>query len=167
MQTLRNPIPVLVIALATLAVLALTGCARSVTNQRDFSATTHVYDLDPATGRTNRVTVTENRETTTRASASAAVSSSQTFKGLNASQDGRNQGLKIDEASQKSDVDQAINVIGKLGGVIGSLYGIPTGPAAAAPGVGYAAPPGAAPPGKKWTLQHVDNPSTPKPEVEP
>lgn len=130
-------------SLASLAcVLAASGCAQMGTVQTDNSTTTR-YQLDNA-GRTNAVVI-DVRETKTRASGRALISASSTFEGLNASQDGKNQGLKVDKASQKSDVDKILDVFGKLAPIAASLSGVPTA-AAAAPNMT------APPPGLKWAI---------------
>ncbi len=138
----------------------LTGCVRSVTRQGDQSTTTRTIQLDER-GRTNAVTVTETRQTTTRASATAAVSSSQAIKGLKATQDGKKQGLEVAEQSQKSDVDKLIDGFTKMAPLIGAIYGIPMGGGAQ---VGQQL---AAPSGFKWVLKPKDDPSQPQTETDP
>lgn len=139
--------------------VALVGCARMGTHQTDRTTTTRTYHLNEATGKTNRIVVTENRETTTRAAGTAVVSSSSTFEGLDASQDGRNQGLKVAKSAQRSDVDRAIDMLGKLAPLAGALTGVPVGTPA------LSAPSATPPPGFKWGLQPIDNPSQPQPEI--
>lgn len=141
-------------------VTVTTGCVRSVTRQGDQSTTAHTYHLDER-GRTNAVTVTETRQTTTRASATAAISSSQAIKGLKATQDGKKQGLEVAEAAQKSDVDKLIDGFTKVAPILGALYGIPVG------GGTRAVQQPAAPSGFKWVLKPKDDPSQPQTETEP
>lgn len=143
---------------ALLLVIASAGCARMGTHQTDRTSTTTIRDIDETSGKVYRLTTTENRETTTRASGTAVISSSTTFQGLDASQDGRNQGLKVKDAAMRSDVDRAIDMIGKLAPLAGALTGVPI-PAARQD------PPQAAPAGRKWVLVPTDDPSTPQPEV--
>lgn len=148
-----------ILASALLA-FCLTGCVRSVTRQGDQSTTTHTFHLDER-GRTNAVTVTETRQTTTRASATAAISSSQAIKGLKATQDGKKQGLEVAEAAQKSDVDKLIDGFTKVAPLLGTLYGIPVG------GGAQGGQQLAAPAGFKWVLKPKDDPSQPQTETEP
>lgn len=146
--------------LTILLAFCLTGCVRSVTRQGDQSTTTRTIQLDDR-GRTNAVTVTETRATTTRASATAAISSSQAIKGLKATQDGKKQGLEVAEQSQKSDVDKLIDGLTKIAPLVGALSGVPLG------GGATASQQLAAPVGFKWVLKPVDEPSSPKPETDP
>lgn len=147
-----------------LAILAtaffIFGCARMGTRQVDKSITTRAYEIDEK-GRTNRIVVTDNRETTTRASGVAVASGKSTFEGLDATQDGKAQGLKVKKASQQSDVDKALDVLGRLAPLAGALAGVPISQAASP------APPLAAPPpaGMKWVLRPVDDPSSPQLET--
>ncbi len=138
------------IAIAALAILS--GCARMGTRQGDKSTTTTVYVLNEK-GRTNSITVTETRETTTRASGTTAGTAGSALKGFAAKQDGKLQGLTIKESEQKSDIDKMVDVFGGMLRLAGAMQGVPMGSA-----------PAAIPPGMK--LVPKDDPSTPKPEVE-
>jgi hypothetical protein len=146
--------------IALLIILAASGCARMGTNQTDRTTTTTIRDIDETSGKVYRLTTTENRETTTKASGTAVVSSSSTFEGLDASQDGRNQGLKVAKSAQRSDVDRAIDMIGKLAPLAGALTGVPIGS-------GATPPPIQTPRGMKWVLVPIDDPSSPQPEIQP
>jgi hypothetical protein len=147
-------------AAALLIILAASGCARMGTHQTDRTTTTRTFHLNESTGKTNRIEVTENRETTTRAAGTALVSSSSTFEGLDASQNGRDQGLKVAKSAQRSDVDRAIDMIGKLAPLAGALTGVPIGSGATPPTI-------QTPRGMKWILVPIDDPSTPQPEIQP
>jgi hypothetical protein len=147
-------------AAALIIILAASGCARMGTHQTDRTTTTRTFHLNESTGKTNRIEVTENRETTTRASGTAVVSSSSTFEGLDASQNGRDQGLKVAKSAQRSDIDKAVDLIGKLAPLAGALTGVPI-PAARQD------VPRAAPATRKWILVPADDPSFPQPEIQP
>lgn len=149
----------------SIAILAtaffVVGCARMGTRQVDKSITTRAYEIDEK-GRTNRIVVTDDRETTTRASGVAVASGKSTFEGLDASQDGRAQGLKVKKASQTSDIDKALDVLGRLAPLAGALAGVPLSQSASP---AQASPTMAAPAGMKWVLKPVDDPSVPQLET--
>jgi hypothetical protein len=146
---------------ALIAGALLTGCAQMGTMQTDNSTVTK-YGIG-ADGRTNSIVV-DTRETRTRASGRAVISAASTFEGLNASQDGTRQGLKVDKASQKSDIDKVLDVFGKLAPLAAAMQGVPV--AAPRPAV---SPMLSAPDGWKWVLGTngvpvvvpADDPSTP------
>lgn len=149
-----------------LALALGTGCAQMGTRQTDTNTTTR-YEISPE-GTTNAIT-SEVRETTTRSSGKAIFAASSTFEGLDASQDGQSQGLKVDKSSQKSDADKLFNLFQTATQLAGRMYGVPLPPAqpaattpapSTAPGVPLQAPP----PGMKWTLAPKDDPSTPQTE---
>ena len=144
------------LALVIAISLALTGCARMGTRQGDKSTTTTVYGINEK-GRTNSITVTEIRETTTRASGTTAGTASSTLKGFSARQDGKNQGLAIKESEQKSDIDKMVDVFGGMLRLAGAMQGVP---------VGQAAPPNSPAIPEGWKLVPKDDPSKPKSEVE-
>jgi hypothetical protein len=77
------------------AIIASAGCAQMGTRQTDTN-TTHRYEITPK-GQTNAIT-TEIRETTTRSSGRAVFSGKNTFEGLDASQDGDSQGLRVEKS---------------------------------------------------------------------
>lgn len=139
----------------------LTGCAQMGTVQTDNSTVTK-YGIGPD-GRTNSIVV-DTRETRTKASGRALISASSTFEGLNASQDGTRQGLKVDKASQKSDIDKIVDVFGKLAPLAAAMQGVPVAPPR--PVSNPTLPP---PAGWKWAIGTngvpvvvpVDDPSTP------
>jgi len=147
-------------AILPLLLLLSVGCARMGTHQTDRTTTTTIRDIDETSGKVYRITTTENRETTTRASGTAVVSSSSTFEGLDASQNGRDQGLKVAKSAQRSDIDKAVDLIGKLAPLAGALTGVPI-PAARQD------VPRAAPATRKWILVPADDPSFPQPEIQP
>jgi hypothetical protein len=157
MKDLRN---ILLLALVAVALVILTGCAQMGTNQTDQRTTTHEYHLD-ARGRTNRIVATVNQSATTKAKATALISSSSTFEGLDASQNGRDQGLKVDKSGQSANVDKILDLFGGMARMGAAMYGIPTGGAAAAP------PAIQTPPGMKWILVPIDDPSSPRWETQP
>lgn len=131
-----------------------------VTRQTDASTTT-TYGLSKS-GTTNSIVV-EQRTTTTTASGTAAISASSALEGFQAKQDGRNQGLRIDRTSQRSDVDKAIDLLGKVAPLAAAMYGVP-GARSAPP-----EPLGPPPAGMKWVigrqgipeLAPIDNASKP------
>jgi hypothetical protein len=130
--------------------IALCGCARMGTKQGDKSTTTTVYELNDK-GRTNSITVTETRETQTRASGTALISSSSSFEGLDASQDGKKQGLKLKKSEQKSDIDKMMDLMDRVTQGAARMYGVQV-------------PPSTVPSGFK--LVPKDDPSTAKKEIE-
>lgn len=142
----------------------LAGCAQMGTVQTDSNQTLR-HEID-AEGKTNAV-ISEVRTTSTRSSGRALFSASSTFEGLDASQDGARQGLKVEKASQKSDVDRVVDLLGRVAPLAASMYGIPVSPAPAQP-----APIQPAPAGMKWTigagglpvLAPKDDPSVPRSE---
>ena len=136
-----------------LATVTAGGCARMGTRQGDKSTTTTVYEINEK-GRTNNITVTETRETQTRASGTAFISSSSSFEGLDASQDGKKQGLKLKKSEQKSDIDKMMDLMDRMAQGAGRIYGVQIPPAAPAIPEGF-------------KLVPKDDPSTPKPEVNP
>jgi len=152
-----------ILYLALLASLAaiLTSCARMGTKQGDKSVTTRSYELDDR-GKTNRITVMETRETSTRAGGLALASGSSTFEGLDASQDGKAQGLKVAKTSQTSDIDKLIDLFGSAARIGAAMYGIPTGGGAA-----QTPPPIQTPPGMKWILVPIDDAPSPRPKMDP
>lgn len=129
----------------------LVGCAQVKTEQRDISSKT-IYQLD-AKGRTNAI-VTEARTITTDAGGSTLISASQTLKGFKASQTDKTQGLSIQSTEQNSEIDRFIDMAEKVAPLLGAFYGVPTAP-----------PRRAAPPGQKWILAPVDDPSQAQPET--
>lgn len=151
---------VLLVVILTLCIL--TGCAQMGTRQLDKSTTTR-YEIDKK-GQTNAV-VSEVRETTTRASGKAVLSGKNTFEGLDASQDGAAQGLKVKKAAQQTDglaqTVEALRLLKELGGM---AYGFPPSqPVHPAPQP--IQPTRTAPPqGMKWILVPTDDPSKPQPE---
>lgn len=139
------------------------GCAQMGTRQLDKSTTTR-YEINKK-GQTNAI-VSEVRETATRASGKAVLSGKNTFEGLDASQDGTAQGLKVKKAAQQTDgLAQAVETLRLLKDLGGMAYGFPPSQSvqpAPQPIQPTALPP--APAGKKWILSPVDDPSTPQPE---
>lgn len=139
-----------------------TGCAQMGTKQTDTNTTTR-YEIDKK-GATNAIT-TEVRETTTRSKGAAVFSASTTFQGLDASQDGKRQGLKVEKAEQKSDMDKFFEMMKRAEELAAAKYGI-TAPASTTNRPALMSPPADPPPGFKWTLQPKDQPSKTKPEIE-
>lgn len=124
------------------------------TRQTDTNTTTR-YEIDKK-GQTNAIT-TEVRETTTRASGKAVLSGKNTFEGLDASQDGTAQGLKVKKSAQQTDgLTQAVETLKLLRDLGGMAYGMP--PAQSAQ------PTRTSPAGMKWILAPKDDPSEPQPE---
>lgn len=139
--------------------LVLVGCAQMGTVQTDTNQTVR-HEID-AKGKTNAI-IAETRTTSTRSSGRALFSATTAFEGLDASQDGTRQGLKVDKASQRSDIDRFLDLMDRMGARAAAAYGIPTPQPAP-----QAAIVPAAPPGRKWVLVPADDPSTPQPEIEP
>lgn len=133
-------------------IVTQSGCARMGTRQGDKSTTTTVYELNDK-GRTNSITVTETRETQTRASGTALISSSSSFEGLDASQDGKKQGLKLKKSEQKSDIDKMMDLMDRVTQGAARMYGVQVPPAAPAIPDGFKIVP-------------KDDPSKPRKEVE-
>jgi hypothetical protein len=106
------------------------GCARMGTRQGDESQTTTIYEINE-NGRTNSITITETRKTDTRASGTAVISYS-SFEGLDASQDGKKQGLKLKKSEQKSDIDKMMDLMDRVAQGAGKMYGVQIPPAAPA-----------------------------------
>jgi len=153
-----------------LTLCLLTGCAQMGTRQTDTNTTTR-YEIDKK-GQTNAVE-TEVRETTTRSSGRAVLSGKSTFEGLDASQDGTSQGLKVKKAAQQTDgMMQAVEMLKLMKELGGMAYGIPPAQSVqqapqsmqpsprTVPGVMLQTPPQ----GMKWILAPTDNPSKPQPE---
>lgn len=144
--------------LITPILLAL-GCARMGTRQGDESTTVTKIDINERTGKTNAITITETRKTSTRASGVTAGTAASTLKGFQARQDGKNQGLAIRETEQKSDIDKALDVLDRGIDLGARMYGIPTGTRSSATPAAVAVPAG-------WKLVPQDDPSHPEPEIE-
>jgi hypothetical protein len=148
---------------AILATLLLApGCAQMGTRQTDTNTTTR-YEITPE-GQTNAIT-TEVRETATRSTGRAVLSGKNTFEGLDASQDGDSQGLKVSKSGQENDgMRQFVDAM-RLGAQMGAMmYGIPPQAAPATRAPMPEMPP--RPPRMKWKLVPVDDPSESQPEVE-
>jgi hypothetical protein len=137
---------------ATIAILAiaLCGCARMGTRQGDKSTTTTVYELNDK-GRTNSITVTETRDTQTRASGTTFATAASSIEGLDAGQNGEKQGLRIKKSEQKSDIDKMMDLMDRVTQGAARMYGVQV-------------PPSTVPPGFK--LVPKDDPSTAKKEIE-
>jgi len=135
--------------LLTILLLASGGCAQMGTRQLDTNTTTR-YEITPE-GKTNAIT-TEVRETTTRSSGRAIFAASSTFEGLDASQDGESQGLKVDKSSQKSDADKMFDMIRALAPMAAAMGGIPIPQQQQAPTPVPAIQLQPAPAGMKWEL---------------
>lgn len=153
-----------------LTLCILTGCAQMGTRQLDRNETTR-YDIDKK-GQTNAIT-TEVRTTSTRASGRAVLSGKNTFEGLDASQNGKAQGLKVKKSAQQTDgLTQAVETLKLLRDLGGMAYGMPPmqsvqqpmQPVMIAPQPVQPAALPAPPAGKKWILAPKDDPSEPQPE---
>lgn len=160
---------IVVLSLLFVACL-LTGCAQMGTRQTDTNTTTR-YEIDKK-GQTNAV-VSEVRETATRSTGRAVFSGKNTFEGLDASQDGERQGLKVSKSGQQTDSLKDLVDALRLGAQIGGMvYGIP--PSAQAIQAPQAVPATRAPmpaippmpPRMKWKLVPVDDPSESQPEIQ-
>lgn len=144
------------LAITALACL-LSACAQMGTRQTDKSTTTR-YETTK-TGKTNAIVV-ENRETTTRSSGRAVGAGKSTFEGLDASQNGTSQGLKVKKASQQTDgLAQAVQSLQAIRDLAAMMHGF-------APSQPSVSPPASTPPGMKWILAPSDVPSSPQPETE-
>jgi hypothetical protein len=152
-------------SIAAITACLITGCAQMGTRQIDKSTTTR-YEIDKK-GQTNAVT-SEVRETATRASGKAVLSGKNTFEGLDASQDGSAQGLKVKKAAQQTDgLTQAVQALQNLSDIARMMKGFaPSESAQQAPQPIQPTRTAPIPPRIKWKLVPVDDPSEPQQEVE-
>ena len=153
---------------AILVGLLFAGCTRIGTRQIDKNTTT-IYNIDE-NGKTNQIT-SEIRETGTKASGVAAFKGSATLKGVEIEQDGGKQGLKVKESDQRTDMDKFFDLLERAETLAAAKYGIsmplksstqednPTR-------TRVFSRPMAAPAGYKWVLKPINDPSTPKPEMQ-
>lgn len=144
--------------LLPLFLLLLVGCTSVSSNQKDTRLKkghkTSAYELDPETGRTNRIVVRdvydESTEIRTRGHAYAAGSSGQNIQGFKVDQSPEAQGFGL-MATQKSELDRTIESVGKLNSLLDSFKGTSSSRETIPKGM---------------KLVPKDDPSDPQPEIE-